>query len=100
MNNLRPCCFCGAPANQTHISGLEYQLGYVACSKECGLVCVGAKQWNEKCEYADKLRKNLSHRGARIETLEKALRDIADYDDCDCGSCQSCIARIALEAKG
>ena len=36
----------------------------------------------------------------RVAELEKALREIADYDDCDCGSCLSCIARIAREAKG
>jgi hypothetical protein len=39
----------------------------------------------------------------RAAELEKALRDIADYDDCDCGSCPSCIAHTALgttEVKG
>jgi uncharacterized coiled-coil protein SlyX len=35
----------------------------------------------------------------RIEKLEEALRDIADYDDCDCDSCPSCIARTALRTS-
>ncbi len=70
MSELRPCAFCGSPANQTHVSVLSYQLGFVACSKECGLVCKNAEEWNKNCEYADKTIKMLK---AEKEDLRQKL---------------------------
>jgi hypothetical protein len=53
-------------------------------------------------ELADQrvdLMNAVSAKDARIKELEKALRDIADFDDCDCDGCTSCIARKALEGR-
>lgn len=91
MSDLRPCAFCGAPGRQTAVlAGHHGVMGYVNCSKECGLVCMSAKEWNEKCEYADKLAKKLRNaeaslagRDKRIQELEASVERMKKHVTCD-----------------
>jgi hypothetical protein len=49
---------------------------------------------------AERATANMVHAQNRVAELEAALRDIADYDDCDCDSCPVCIAHSALRTGG